>query len=96
MAKKIIHEGRSTFHGHCQDCGCEFTYERSDVWRNYVRGGEGVACPGCGAWCRHFGAGGTSWAPGRLGRRSWSCEVAPRGGFYPVGGVSRRSCYGAD
>ena len=95
MAKKIIREGASAFRGHCNDCGCEFTYERSDVWTNYVRGGEGVSCPGCGAWCGHFGEGGTSWpvaGPRERGRRSWA--VAPRGGYEPSGTVPRGSCFG--
>jgi DNA-directed RNA polymerase subunit RPC12/RpoP len=64
MAKKIIVQGTNTYRGHCHECGAEFTYEREDVHRNYVRGGEEVSCPCCGGRVSHFGAGGGRYGSG--------------------------------
>ena len=69
MAKEILKQGATKYHGHCGECGAEFTYEREDVHNNYVRGGEEVGCPCCGKSVRHFGEAGTRWPKGR-------CEVA--------------------
>jgi DNA-directed RNA polymerase subunit RPC12/RpoP len=67
MAKTIIHQGTDTYHGHCPECGTDFTYERVDVRHNYAHGGEEVGCPHCGHACRHLGASGTRWPSGRPG-----------------------------
>jgi hypothetical protein len=56
MTKKIITPGTNTFHAMCSDCGAQFSYEREDVHRNYVRGGEWVDCPHCGRPVYHLGA----------------------------------------
>jgi hypothetical protein len=101
--KTIIHKGINTYHGHCTECGCEFTYERSDVGHNYVRGGDWVSCPSCGHSCYHFGEGGTS-RPTDSGRRrhTWSVpsphrcndwSMPLRGGYQPSGLLPRGSCF---
>lgn len=59
--KEIIKPGKAKYHGHCGECGAEFTYERSDVHHNFVHGGEHVSCPICGHNVRHFGESGTRW-----------------------------------
>jgi NAD-dependent SIR2 family protein deacetylase len=69
--KKIIKPGSTTFHCTCSECAAHFTYERSDVRQNYVRGGEWVSCPQCGHECRHFGNGG--WGSAH-NKPSWSVE----------------------
>lgn len=65
--RRIISEGRTTYHGTCHECGARFTYEREDVNHNYVRGGDWVSCPSCGHACRHFGASGSVWPRGSGG-----------------------------
>ena len=59
--KRIVHEGSKSYRAHCSECGAVFTYEREDVHRDYVHGGERVSCPCCGTGLRHFGASGTRW-----------------------------------
>ncbi len=66
MATKIVKQGSTTHRATCTDCGTVFTYERSDVHRNYVRGGEWVACPCCGENVMHLGAGWRSPRPSCL------------------------------
>jgi hypothetical protein len=56
MATKIIHEGATQYRTACGECAAVFTYEREDVHRNYVTGGDDVACPSCGHAVRHRGA----------------------------------------
>lgn len=67
MATKIISPGIDRYHATCTDCGCKFSYERSDVHHNYVKGGERVSCPQCGHSMYHFGAGGTMWSNDKRG-----------------------------
>ena len=62
MATEILKKGRDAYHGHCGECGCEFTYERDDVKTNYAHGGERVSCPHCGYSIHHFGESGTRWS----------------------------------
>ena len=71
MATKIITPGTDVYTATCTECGCRFSYERSDVHRNYVRGGERVGCPQCGHQQHHFGASGTVWPS--ADRRDWTC-----------------------
>lgn len=48
MAIKIINAAPSHYRAKCGRCGCEFTYELSDVSGRYgMRIGEHVSCPGC-------------------------------------------------
>ena len=56
MATKIITPGTDTYRATCTECGCCFSYERSDVHHNYVKGGEWVSCPQCGHGHYHRGA----------------------------------------
>ena len=43
---KIIKEGTRKI-AKCQNCGCEFSYEREDVLRDPVWVGNYVKCPQC-------------------------------------------------
>ena len=43
---KIIKAGQTIFHGFCERCGCEFTYELSDL--KLSSAGNKVSCPTCG------------------------------------------------
>lgn len=54
--KTIIKPGQTKYRATCGECGAVFTYERSDVNRNYVRGGEWVSCPSCGHSHMHLGS----------------------------------------
>ena len=69
MTTKIIEPGTDVYRATCGECGCRFTYERSDVRTNYVRGGEEVSCPHCGSRCSHFGASGSRWPDMTKARR---------------------------
>ena len=95
MTKKIITPGTDTYRTTCHECGCQFTYERSDVWTNYVRGGDGVSCPSCGHFMHHFGTSGTVWpSPHRPTKyRRWECSTG--GGYQPGGPLPKGSCFGA-
>jgi len=64
MTRKIIEPGTDVYRATCTECGCRFSYERSDVSHNYVRGGDWIACPQCGHQHMHFGASGTRWPSG--------------------------------
>ena len=46
MAIKITKPGQKEFHGFCDRCGCEFTYELVDLKLSAV--GNKVSCPTCG------------------------------------------------
>jgi DNA-directed RNA polymerase subunit RPC12/RpoP len=93
MAKRIIHKGTDTFHAHCGECGCEFTYDRGDITNDYVHGGKRVSCPHCGNSIMHLGEGGTSW-PTAPRRPRWSCSVERPGGYRPSGPLPEGSCFG--
>ena len=43
---KIIKEGTRKI-AKCQNCGCEFSYEREDVLRDPIRIENRVNCPQC-------------------------------------------------
>lgn len=49
---KIINPGKKEFTGFCAKCGCEFTYEFSDLHSN-VFDEVGVNCPCCKKFCIH-------------------------------------------
>lgn len=49
MAVKIIKEGVKEFHITCPYCGCEFTYEKEDVYNSEV------ICPCCSKAMPHKG-----------------------------------------
>lgn len=44
---KIIKEGQTKFIGNCDTCGCQFSYELSDITLN------SVYCPYCGSYYVH-------------------------------------------
>lgn len=46
MSIKIIKPGQTEFHGFCRWCGCEFTYEISDLKLSATS--DKVSCPTCG------------------------------------------------
>lgn len=47
MARKIIKEGRNDFIAECDVCGCEFSYQLTDITLN------SVVCPTCGHYIVH-------------------------------------------
>lgn len=53
MAIKIIKQGTKEFHITCPYCGCEFTYEKEDVYNSEV------ICPCCSKGLPHKGIIGT-------------------------------------
>ena len=53
MAIKIIKQGVKEFHITCPYCGCEFTYEKEDVYNSEV------ICPCCSKGLQHKGIIGT-------------------------------------
>ena len=46
MAIKVTKPGQKEFHGFCKWCGCEFTYEISDLKLSATS--DKVSCPTCG------------------------------------------------
>ena len=46
MAIKVIKPGKKEFHGFCTRCGCEFTYEISDLKLSATS--NKLNCPTCG------------------------------------------------
>jgi DNA-directed RNA polymerase subunit RPC12/RpoP len=60
MVTNIISPGTDRYSAICTECGGRFSYERSDVHTNYIRGGKRVSCPHCGHSLHHFGASGAS------------------------------------
>lgn len=51
MAIKILKEGQKEFAAHCKWCGCEFTYEISDLKLSVT--GDKLDCPCCGKTYYH-------------------------------------------
>ena len=51
MAIKITKSGQKEFHGFCKWCGCEFTYEISDLKLSAT--GDKLNCPTCGKDYHH-------------------------------------------
>jgi hypothetical protein len=66
MTTKIITPGTDVYRANCSECGACFTYDRSDVHHNYLRGGEWVSCPQCAHPHMHLGS---------EGRRQRSCGL---------------------
>ncbi len=93
MAKKIINPGTDVYRATCSECGAVFSYQRDDVQRNYVRGGEWVTCPQCGHAHMHFGASGTVWPDGRSRRCRLDWRGHDRGGYQPSGPLPKGSCF---
>jgi hypothetical protein len=73
---KIIEHGQTKFHGFCRWCGCEFTYEISDLKLSATS--DKVSCPTCGKDYHHPSMIQDPTIPGGLGRlQTWPPEPIP-------------------
>jgi hypothetical protein len=50
MTIEIIEKGADKYKMTCRECGCIFSYQRGDVYKQVVH------CPTCGVGCIHRGA----------------------------------------
>ncbi len=76
MAIKITKPGQKEFHGFCTWCGCEFTYEISDLTLSAT--GNKLYCPTCGKDYFHQSMVQDPTIPGGLGRlQTWPPEPIP-------------------
>lgn len=76
MAIKITKAGQKEFHGFCKWCGCEFTYEISDLKLSAT--GDKLDCPTCGKTYQHNMMIQDPTIPGGIGRlQSWPPEPIP-------------------
>ena len=66
MAIKITKPGQTVFHGFCDRCGCEFTYEIIDLKLSAI--GNKVNCPTCGKDYHHPSMVQDPAIPGGIGR----------------------------
>ena len=66
MAIKITKPGQKEFHGFCTWCGCEFTYEISDLKLSAT--GNKLDCPTCGKEYHHPSMVQDPTIPGGIGR----------------------------
>lgn len=73
MAVKIIKQGQTEFHGFCKWCGCEFTYEISDLKLSAV---DKVSCPTCGKDYYHPAMVQDPTIPGGIGLK-WPPDPIP-------------------
>ena len=65
MAIKITKVGQKEFHGFCKWCGCEFTYEISDLKLSATS--DKLSCPTCGKDYHHPSMVQDPTIPGGLG-----------------------------
>jgi hypothetical protein len=76
MAIKITKPGQKEFHGFCKWCGCEFTYEISDLKLSATS--DKVSCPTCGKDYHHPSMVQDPTIPGGIGRlQTWPPEPIP-------------------
>jgi hypothetical protein len=76
MAIKITKPGQKEFHGFCKWCGCEFTYEISDL--KLSASCDKVSCPTCGKDYHHNMMVQEPAIPGGIGRlQTWPPEPIP-------------------
>lgn len=76
MAIKITKPGQKEFHGFCTWCGCEFTYEISDLKLSAT--GNKLNCPTCGKDYFHQSMVQDPTIPGGIGRlQTWPPEPIP-------------------
>lgn len=76
MAIKITKAGQKEFHGFCKWCGCEFTYEISDLKLSAT--GDKLDCPTCGKTYHHNMMVQDPTIPGGIGRlQTWPPEPIP-------------------
>ena len=73
---KITKPGQKEFHGFCKWCGCEFTYEISDLKLSATS--DKVSCPTCGKDYHHPSMVQDPTIPGGIGRlQTWPPEPIP-------------------
>ena len=73
---KITKPGQKEFHGFCKWCGCEFTYEISDLKLSATS--DKVSCPTCGKDYYHPSMVQDPTIPGGIGRlQTWPPEPIP-------------------
>ena len=76
MAIKITKPGQKEFHGFCTWCGCEFTYEISDLKLSATS--DKVRCPTCSKDYHHPSMVQDPTILGAIGRlQTWSPEPIP-------------------
>ena len=76
MAIKIIKPGQKEFHGFCTRCGCEFTYEISDLKLSATS--NKLECPTCGKDYFHQSMVQDPTIPGGIGRlQTWPSDPIP-------------------
>ena len=76
MAIKITKPGQKEFHGFCKWCGCEFTYEISDLKLSAT--GDKLDCPTCGKTYHHNMMVQDPTIPGGIGRlQTWPPDPIP-------------------
>jgi hypothetical protein len=76
MAIKITKPGQKEFHAFCKWCGCEFTYEISDIKLSATS--DKVSCPTCGKDYHHNMMVQDPTIPGGIGRlQTWPPEPIP-------------------
>ena len=76
MAIKITKPGQKEFYGFCKWCGCEFTYEISDLKLSAT--GDKLDCPTCGKTYHHNMMVQDPTIPGDIGRlQTWPPEPIP-------------------
>ena len=76
MAIKITKSGQKEFHGFCKWCGCEFTYEISDLKLSAT--GDKLDCPTCGKTYHHNMMIQDPTIPGGIGRlQTWPPDPIP-------------------
>ena len=76
MAIKVTKAGQKEFHGFCKWCGCEFTYEISDLKLSAT--GDKLDCPTCGKTYHHNMMVQDPTIPGGIGRlQTWPPDPIP-------------------
>ena len=76
MAIKVTKSGQKEFHGFCKWCGCEFTYEISDLKLSAT--GDKLDCPTCGKTYHHNMMVQDPTSPGGIGRlQTWPPDPIP-------------------
>lgn len=75
MAIKITKPGQKEFHGFCNWCGCEFTYEISDLKLSAT--GDKLDCPTCGKDYHHPSRNKSGPVPLELPNITWPPEPIP-------------------
>ena len=78
MAIRITKPGQKEFHGFCKWCGCEFTYEISDL--KLSAASDKVSCPTCGKDYHHPAMVQNPTIPGGIGYQWPSDSTDPCAG----------------